>query len=75
MICLGFRAWGTPGSGGWVGGVRLVLRAFPELMWRNALNLLEIDPATPARKSNIGTNSLFYKYRLANRARHCPGKI
>jgi len=27
----GFKVWGTPGSRGWVGGVMLVPRTFPEL--------------------------------------------
>jgi len=34
VICLDFGIWGTPGSEGWVYGVILVLRTFPELVWR-----------------------------------------
>jgi len=32
VICVGFGVWGTLGSGGQVGGVKVVLRAFPELV-------------------------------------------
>jgi len=42
---LGFRVWGTPGSRGWVGGVKLVLRTFPELVGRSVQNLVEIGLA------------------------------
>jgi len=31
----GFGVRGTLGSGGWVGEVILVLRTFPELVWRS----------------------------------------
>jgi len=37
---LGFGVWGTPGSRGWVGGVMLVLRTFPELVGRSVQNLV-----------------------------------
>jgi len=57
-----FRAWGTPGSRGRVGGVMLVLRTFPELE-RSAQNLVEIGPAVRACKGYIGTKSHFYIYR------------
>jgi len=39
---LGFGVWGTQGSRGWVGGVMLELRTFPELVGRSVLNLVEI---------------------------------
>jgi len=42
---LGFGAWGTMGSWGVIGSVRLVLRTFPELVKRSVLNLVEIGPA------------------------------
>jgi len=42
---LGFRVWATPGSRGWVCGVMLVLRTFPELLGRSVQNLVEIGPA------------------------------
>jgi len=45
MTCLGFGGWGTPGSGSWVGRVILVLRTFPELVWRSVQNLAEIGSA------------------------------
>jgi len=45
VICLGFGVWGTPGSGGQVGGVKLVLRNFPKLVCRSVQNLVEIGPA------------------------------
>jgi len=32
VTCLGFGVWGTPGKGGRVGGVKLVLRTLPELV-------------------------------------------
>jgi len=44
-ICLGFGAQGTPGSGVQVGRVILVLRTFPELVWRSVQNLVEIGAA------------------------------
>jgi len=50
MIYLGFGVWGTPGPRGWVGGVILVLRIFPELVWRSAQNLVEIGPAVHMQK-------------------------
>jgi len=40
-----FRFWDTPGSGDWVGRVRLVLRTFPELVWMSVQNLVEIGLA------------------------------
>jgi len=45
VICFGFGVWGTLGSGGWVGWVILVLRPFPELVWRLVQNLTEIGMA------------------------------
>jgi len=46
VICLDFGVWGTPESGGWVGGVMLMLRTFPELLWlRSVQNLVEIGMA------------------------------
>jgi len=42
---LDFGVWGTLGSRGWVGGVMLVLRTFPELVGRSVQNLVEIGPA------------------------------
>jgi len=48
MTRLGFEVWGTPGSGGWVGGVMLVLRTFPELVGRFVQNLVEIGLAVRA---------------------------
>jgi len=36
------------GSRGWVSGVVLVLRTFPELVWRSVQNLVEIGPAVQA---------------------------
>jgi len=57
VICLGFRVWGTPGSGG-----QVVLRTLPELVWRSVQNLVEIGPAVRAWKRDIGTISLFYTY-------------
>jgi len=44
---LGFKVWGTPRSKGWVGGVMLVLRTFPELV--------EIGLVVWAWKGEIGT--------------------
>jgi len=40
-----FGVWGTPGPRGHVGGVKLVLRTFPELAGRSMQNLVEIGPA------------------------------
>jgi len=37
---LGSGVWGTLGSRGWVGGVMLVLRTFPELVGRSVQNLV-----------------------------------
>jgi len=51
---LGFGVWGTPGSRGWVGRVMLVLRTFPELVWRSVQNLVKIDLAVRAWKGDIG---------------------
>jgi len=45
MTHLGFEVWGTPGPRGWVGVVMLVLRTFPELVWRSVQNLGEIGLA------------------------------
>jgi len=42
VIHLGFRVWGTQGSGSQVGRVMLVLRTFPELSGRSVQNLVEI---------------------------------
>jgi len=39
---------GYPGVKGSVGGVILVLRAFPELAWGSVQNLVEIGPAVRA---------------------------
>jgi len=39
---LGLGVWGTLGSAGWVGRVILVLRTFPESVWRSAQNLVGI---------------------------------
>jgi len=39
---------GTPGSGGQVGRVILVLSTFPELVWKSVQNLVEIGPAVCA---------------------------
>jgi len=59
--------FGVPrGPGGWVDGVILVLKTFPELVGRSVLNLVEIGPVVRARKRNIGTVSFIN--RLANRA-------
>jgi len=41
VICLGFGVWGNPGSVSRVGRVRLVLRTFPELVWKSVQNLVE----------------------------------
>jgi len=60
MTRLGFGVWGTPVSGGWVGGVMRVLRTFTELVGRSVQNLVEIGPAVRARKGYIGTNNHFY---------------
>jgi len=59
-ICLRVGVWGTPGSGGWIGGVLLVLGTFLELVWRSVQNLGEIGLADRAWKSDMGTNNLFY---------------
>jgi len=61
---LSLGVWGNPGSRGWVWGVMLVLRTFPELMGRSVEILVEIGPAVRAWKVDIGTNSHFYIYRL-----------
>jgi len=39
VICLCFLVWGTPGSGGQISGVMLVLRTFPELVGKSVQNL------------------------------------
>jgi len=49
------RVWGTPGSGGQVGMVRLALRTFPESVWRSVQNLVEIGKAVCVWKRGIGT--------------------
>jgi len=75
---LGFGVWGTPGSGGRVGRVRLVLRTFLKLVWRSVQNLVEIGVAGLQVKRGhryIITNSLFYKEDLPTGSRRCPGKI
>jgi len=43
VICVGFEDWGTPGFGGQVGGVRLVLRTFNELVWRSGQKDVKIE--------------------------------
>jgi len=53
VICLDFGARGTPGSGGWIGGVILVLRTFPELVWKSVQNLVEIGTAVRALKTIV----------------------
>jgi len=70
---LGFGVWGTPGSGGQVGSVMLVLRTFHKLVGRSVQNLVEIGPAVWACKGDIGTNSLFLY--IANRALVLPGEL
>jgi len=45
LFCDPFGVWSTPGSMGWVGGVMLVLRTFPELAGRSVQYLVEIGPA------------------------------
>jgi len=35
VICILFGVWGTLRSGGRVSGVIIVLRSFPELVWRS----------------------------------------
>jgi len=45
MTHLGFGVWGNPESRGRVGEVMLVLRTFPELVWRSVQNLVEIGVA------------------------------
>jgi len=61
VICLGFGVWGTPGSGGQVGKVILVLKTFPELAGRSAQNLVEIGLAVwGKRKGDIGTVTFIY---------------
>jgi len=35
VICLGFGVWVTPGAGGWVSRVILVLKTFLELVQRS----------------------------------------
>jgi len=77
VICLGFGVWGTQGSGGQVGRVIIVLRPFPELVWRSVQNLAEIDTVVCTWKGDtgtyIGTKSLFYTYRYGNTMfRHMP---
>jgi len=59
---LPWPVWGTPGSGGQVGGVMLVLRTFHELVGRSVQNLVAIGPVGRAWKGDIGTNSHFYIY-------------
>jgi len=54
---LGFGVWGTRESKGWVGGVMLVLRTFPELVGRSVQNLVEIGLAVRVRKGDIGTKN------------------
>jgi len=44
----GFWSLGYPGSRGWIGGVMLVLRTFPELAGRSVQNLVEIGLAVGA---------------------------
>jgi len=50
MICLDFGVCGTLGSGDWVGEVILVLRTFPELVWRSVQILVEIGQAVRVLK-------------------------
>jgi len=66
VICLGYGAWGAPGSRGWVGMFKLVLTTFPELIvevcakfggdWYAGSHMKEGHTET-----YIGTNS-FYIY-------------
>jgi len=63
MAYFGFGGRGTPGSGGWVSGVILVLRTFPASVWRSVQNFMEIGTAVHMGKRFTGTyiytNSLF----------------
>jgi len=49
VICIGYGVWGNPGSK-LVSGVKLVLRTFPELVWRSVQNLAKIGLAVRAWK-------------------------
>jgi len=44
---------------GWVGGVMIILRTFPELVGRSVQNLVVIGPQFGREK--VGTNSHFYR--------------
>jgi len=55
-IYLDFRVWGT---GGWVVGIKLVLRVFPELVGRSVQNLVEFGVAV--QKRDTGTYIGRYK--------------
>jgi len=58
---LGFGVWGTPRSRDRVGGVMLVLRTFPELVWRSVQTLVEIGLAVREhRKVNRYKQALLY---------------
>jgi len=61
VIYKGFGDWGTPGSGGWVGVVILVLRTFPELVVEVCTNLGGDWSSGSGMKRDIG--SLFNIYR------------
>jgi len=53
----------------------LVLRTFAKLVGRSVQNLVEIGLAVRACEGDIGTNSNFYTYRLANWAPALPRKL
>jgi len=71
VISLGFGVLGTLGSGGRDGGVILVLRTFPKLVWRSIQNWVGIGLAGHMWKRDtdtyIGTNSLFWIYKLKDK--------
>jgi len=56
-----FRFWslGYPRVRVWIGSVRLVLRTFPEAVWRSEQNLVDIGMAVRTSKREIARNSLF----------------
>jgi len=63
---LGFRVWGTLGSRGQGCGVMLVLRTFPELVWRSVQNLVEIGLAVRARKGEQTVTFIYIDRFLKN---------
>jgi len=64
LIYLGFRDWGTSELVGGVGTIKLVLRTFPESVWRSAQNLVEIGAVVRTWKRDKGRHKHSVLYIL-----------